>query len=155
MIVESQVTINASKEAIWARITDFDNAAKTIKAIDNIEILESPTEGLVGLKWRETRTLLGKTATEEMRITDADPSSFYTARAASNGFVYLTTVSIADQGSSNALSIRHESKPQSLILKLLSVPLGLVFKGVAKKAFLKDLNDIKAAVESGQGEQAV
>ncbi len=41
----------------------------------------------------------------------------------------------------------HESKPQGFGAKLLSVPMGFVFKGVMKKALLQDLNDIKAAVE--------
>jgi hypothetical protein len=30
---------------------------------------------------------------------------------------------------------------------LLSVPMGILFKGVAKRALLQDLNDIKSAVE--------
>jgi hypothetical protein len=29
----------------------------------------------------------------------------------------------------------------------MSIPMGLFFKGVARKALLQDLNDIKAAVE--------
>lgn len=29
----------------------------------------------------------------------------------------------------------------------MSLPMGLLFKGVARKALLQDLNDIKAAVE--------
>jgi hypothetical protein len=29
----------------------------------------------------------------------------------------------------------------------MSIPMGLLFKGVAKKALLRDLNDIKSAVE--------
>lgn len=41
----------------------------------------------------------------------------------------------------------HDSKPQGIVAKLLSIPMGLLFKGVAKKALLQDLNDIKAAVE--------
>ena len=43
----------------------------------------------------------------------------------------------------------HEYKPQGIFAKLLSLPMGLLFKGVAKKAVLRDLNDIKAAVEQG------
>jgi hypothetical protein len=29
----------------------------------------------------------------------------------------------------------------------MSIPMGLLFKGVARKAILQDLNDIKSAVE--------
>ena len=63
MIVEAQVTINGSKAAIWAAITNIENASETISGIENIEVLEQPATGLVGLKLRETRMLFGKPAT--------------------------------------------------------------------------------------------
>jgi hypothetical protein len=45
------------------------------------------------------------------------------------------------------LAESHESKPQGIVAKLMSVPMLFLFKGVVKKALLQDLNDIKAAVE--------
>jgi hypothetical protein len=36
---------------------------------------------------------------------------------------------------------------QSIVARLLSIPMMFLFKGVAKKALLQDLNDIKSAVE--------
>jgi hypothetical protein len=77
MIVEAQVTINGSKAAIWAAITNIENASETISGIENIEVLEKPANGLVGLKWRETRMLFGKPATAEKWITDAVENEFY------------------------------------------------------------------------------
>ena len=41
----------------------------------------------------------------------------------------------------------HESRPQGIAAKLMSIPMGFLLKGVVKKYLLKDLNDIKAAVE--------
>ena len=51
LIVEAQVTINGSKAAIWAAITNIENASETISGIENIEVLEKPENGLVGLRW--------------------------------------------------------------------------------------------------------
>ena len=67
MLVEAQVTIHGSKAAIWAAITNIENAADIIGGIENIEIVEKPANGLVGLRWRETRLLFGKPATVEKR----------------------------------------------------------------------------------------
>lgn len=50
MLVEVEVTIHGSKEAIWAAITDIENASETIRGIESIEILEKPANWLVGLK---------------------------------------------------------------------------------------------------------
>ena len=149
MIVEAQVTINGSKAAIWAAITNIENASETISGIENIEVLEKPANELVGLKWRETRMLFGKPATVEKWITDAAENEFYKTRAEDGGFVFVTTKSISESSRGTTLSESHESKPQGIRAKLMSIPMGLFFKGVIKKALLQDLNDIKAAVEQG------
>src|SRR5919112_4640062 len=96
MVVEAQVTINGSKAAIWVAITNIENASEIISGIENIEVLEKPANGLVGLRWRETRTLFGKPATVEKWITDAAENEFYKTRAEENGFVFLTTMSISE-----------------------------------------------------------
>ena len=147
MIVEAQVTINGSKAAIWAAITNIENASETISGIENIEVLEEPVHGLVGLRWRETRMLFGKPATVEKWITDAAENEFYKTRAEDNGFVFITTMSISESSGGVTLTSSHESNPQSIVAKLQSIPMGLLFKGVVKKAILQDLNDIKSAVE--------
>jgi len=149
MIVEVQVTIHGSKAAIWAAIADIENAAKTISGIENIEVLEKPANGLVGLKWRETRMLFGKPATAEKWITDAAENEFYKTRAESDGFIFLSTMSISENSGGITLASSHDSQPQSIVAKLMSLPMVFLFKGVAKKALLQDLNDIKAAVEQG------
>ena len=147
MIVEAQVTINGSKAAIWAAITNIENASETISGIENIEVLEKPAVGLVGLKWRETRKLFGKSATAEKWITDAAENEFFKTKAEDGGFVFLTTKSISESSGSMTLSESHESKPQGIRAKIMSIPMALFFRGVIKKYLLQDLNDIKAAVE--------
>jgi hypothetical protein len=147
MVVEVQVTINGSKAAIWAAITDIENAAEIISGIESVEILEKPASGLVGLKWRETRMLFGKPATAEKWITDAAENEFYKTRAESDGFIFLSTTSLSESSGGITLASSHDSKPQSMVAKLMSIPMMFLFKGVAKKALLQDLNDIKAAVE--------
>jgi len=147
MLVEAQVTIKGSKAAIWAAITNIENASATISGIEKIEVLEKPANGIVGLKWRETRMLFGKPASADKWITEAVENAFYKTRAEDNGFVFLSTMSISESGGGITLTSSHDSKPQSIVARLMSIPMGFLFKGVAKKALLQDLNDIKSAVE--------
>jgi hypothetical protein len=57
-------------------------------------------------------------------------------------------MSISESSSGSiTLTSSHDSQPQGIVAKLLSIPMLFLFKGVAKKALLQDLNDIKAAVE--------
>lgn len=146
MIVEAQVTINGSKLAVWAAITDIENASEIINGIEKIEVVEKPANGLVGLKWRETRMLFGEAATAEKWITDSVENEFYKTRAEDRGMVYLTTMSISESSDGITLTSSHDSRPQGIVARLMSIPMFL-FKGVAKKAILQDLNDIKSAVE--------
>ena len=146
MLIEAQVTINGSKAAIWAVITNIENAAEICSGIEKIEVLEKPANGIVGLKWRETRMLFGKPAAVDKWITDAAESEFYKTRAEDGGFVFLTTKRISESSGGMTLTESHESKPQSLRAKL-SIPMLFLFKGMVRKLLLKDLNDIKAAVE--------
>src|SRR6476659_2029515 len=146
MLVEAHVTINGSKAAIWAAITNIENASETISGITNIEVLEKPAHGLVGLRWRETRMLFGKPASADKWITDATENEFYKTRAESDGFVFLSTMSISESRGGMMLTSAHETQAQGLVARLKSIPI-VFFKGVIKKALLQDLNDIKAAVE--------
>jgi hypothetical protein len=147
MLVDAQVTINAPEAAVWAAITDIENAADDLSGVESIEVLEKPASGLVGLRWRETRMYFGKPATVEKWITDAAENKFYKTRAESDGFVFLTTMKISENGGGSVtLTSSHDSQPQGFVAKLKSTPMFL-FKGVIRKALMQDLRDIKTAVE--------
>lgn len=146
MNVEAKVNINGSRSAIWAVITNIENAAEFIKGIEKIEIVEKPAKGIVGLRWRETRMYFGKPATVEIWITDAVENEFYKTRAESDGYLFLSTMSISESSDSMILTTSHDYKAQSFAARIKSIPMFL-FKGMMKKIFLQDLNDIKSAVE--------
>ena len=146
MIVEAQVTINGSKAATWAAITNIENAAQIISGIEKIEIVKRPASGLVGLRWRETRMLFGKPATVEKWITEAAENEFYKTEAVDSGFLFITTQRISESGGVTTLTSSHETKPQGIAAKIKALPMFL-FKGMIRKFILQDLNDIKAAVE--------
>ena len=146
MIVDAEVTIQGSKAAVWAVMADIENAATIIKGVDKIEIVEKPANGLVGLRWRETRMLFGESATVEKWITKATENEFYETRAEDNGFVFTATMRLSEGNGGVTLTTAHLTEPQGFVAKLKALPMFL-FKGVIKKALLEDLNDIKSAVE--------
>jgi len=146
MIVEAQVTINGSRAAVWAAITDIANGAEIISGIMKIEVVEKPASELVGLRWKETRMLFGEPATVEKWITEAAENEFYKTRAEDSGYVFLTTLRISEGSGTITLTSSHETQPQGFVARLKALPM-VFFKGVIKKAILQDLNDIKSAVE--------
>lgn len=146
MIVGAQASINGDKESVWAAITNIKNAEKIISGVVKIEVLCQPANGLVGLKWRETRMYFGKPASVDKWITDAVENEFYKTRAEVDGFIFYTTMTISGNGESTRLTSLHDIQSQGFVAKIKSLPM-IFFRGVLKKAILQDLNDIKAAVE--------
>ncbi|MEO8589905.1 MAG: SRPBCC family protein [Flavobacteriales bacterium] len=148
MIVEAQVTINGTKAAVWAALTNIENAAQIISGIDKVEVIEKPANGIIGLRWRETRMLFGKPATVEKRVIAGAENEFYTTEARDGGFLFTTYHRIADHEGPLILRSIHETKPQGFMASLKAIPM-IFFKGMIKKAILQDLNDTKSVVERG------
>ncbi|MCB0735897.1 MAG: SRPBCC family protein [Bacteroidetes bacterium] len=148
MDLTCSVDINASAEKIWSIITNIDNCANTISGINSVEVLERPASGVVGLKWKETRTMFGKQASETMWITEAVENEFYKTRAESHGMIYETKMAIASNGDSCELSMSFGGTPQTGMAKFMMFLTAKMMKKATVKALTKDLNDIKTAAES-------
>ena len=52
MKMEESIRIEGSPEATWRVLTDIDRCADVIGGIKEVEVIEQPQSGLVGLKWR-------------------------------------------------------------------------------------------------------
>ena len=147
MKLNVSIPINTEKEKIWQAITDIENAKDRISAIEDIQVHHQPDEGLIGLKWTETRVLFGKSATETMWITEAEENHYYKTRAESHGSVYQSTMRIKEDTGGNHLIMEFDAHPQTVLAKILSFVLGPMMKNATKKALLQDLKDIKYNLE--------
>ena len=143
-----RIDIESTPSKIWKVITDIENSVTTIRGIQKIEVLEKPESGLTGFKWRETRTMFGKEATEVMWITGAEENRSYSVRAESHGSVYLTDFRIEEEDGAVMLTTEFRSEPQSFGAKLMNGLFGKMMRKATAAAFLEDLEDIKKAVES-------
>ncbi len=146
--IEISRTINAPAAQVWATVTDLEGAADVISGIESLEILEGGGTFDVGTRWRETRTLFGKQATEEMHVTAIDPGRSYSVKADSHGTVYLSSfiISPVDDRTSR-LEMTFDAEAQSTFGKLMANTIGRLFLGATKKALVRDLDDIAAAAE--------
>lgn len=147
MRVEAEVAIKGPKEEVWGVVTDLDNAPQIFRGIEKVEVLKRPSEGLVGLKWRETRMSFGRASTEELWITECAENDFYKACAESNGFAYTSTIRVGEDPEGTSLAVCFEGRPRSLLAKLLSVPAALFYREPAKRVLVDMLYCVKEAVE--------
>jgi carbon monoxide dehydrogenase subunit G len=147
MNIQVQISIDDIKENVWKVITDIEGSVNNIKGIEKIEILEKDGNNFQGLKWRETRTMFGQTATEVMWITESVENEYYLTRAESHGAIYKTELRLTNKEKSTILTMSFGAEFVTLKAKLMSF-MGLLFISATKKALKEDLNDIKNAVES-------
>ena len=147
MALKTDILIDASLDKVWSLISDIKGSPEFISGIDKVEILEQPAEGLVGLKWEETRTLFGRTATEVMWITDVEPGRFYKTRADGPNVVYISSLGLDEVDGKTRLTMQFESDISSLGTRILSAVMGIFFNGATRKAMEQDLKDIKAVAE--------
>lgn len=151
MKMHTSTNINAEPSKIWTAITDIKNSADMIKGIIKIEVLEEPEEGIIGLKWKETRLMFGKEAEETMWITDAEENVYYRTRAESHGSVYISELRITPiDAESCELSMTFDGTPTSFFAKLMSAVMMPFFKGSMVKMLEQDLSDIKRFVEESR-----
>lgn len=150
MKIENRITINAPIEDVWAVFTDLENAAQRMVGINAIELIEHGNAFQVGTRWRETRTLFGKEATEEMWVVASDPPHSYTVEAESRGTHYTTTYSFREVGTGTAVHSIFVGTPQTAATKVFSV-VGKLFAGATRKMMQKDLEQLKAACEYTTG----
>lgn len=147
MKIVVDIEIERPKEIIWSAITDIENCSNMLSSIIDLNILNQPANGLVGLKWKETRLMFGKQASETMWITASITNEYYCTRAENHGSVYITKLSLSETGSKSILAMAFTAEAQSRFIKIVSACMGIFIKSSMKKALYKDLEDIKKYVE--------
>ncbi len=147
MMVTDVIEIYQPKDTVWKAIADIENCKRIITSILNVNILNKPASGIVGLKWEETREMFGKKASETIWITDSETNEYYSTRAESHGSVYITKLSLTAIDNGTLLTMSFNGIPQSFIAKIFSFLMGPLIRNSIKKALIKELADIKAYVE--------
>lgn len=138
----------ATPENVWNVLTDLDNAAVNISAIRKVERLDDSDGFQIGTSWRETRTMFGKTATEDMTVTAIDPGRSYTTKAESHGAKYTSTHSVEPVEGGSRITMAFGAEPTGLIARLFAATIGRLFDNATRKAIVKDLEDIASVAEA-------
>lgn len=147
--------INAPIDRVFAIASNIPNAAESIGGIELIETLEeaAPAEnnnGIVGLgyKWRETRIMFGKKATEDMWITEWSPPTKYSVEARSHGCHYLTDITFESlDEQTSRITMSFNGTPETFMAKVMMKVFAFMTKKLVE-CLQNDLRDIKSVAES-------
>jgi hypothetical protein len=132
-------------------MTDIEGSREVLSGVTEIERLDDGDGFGVGLRWRETRVLFGKEASEEMEVTAVDEGRSYTVEADSDGVHYRSVMSVEPDGDGARIRMTFggEQKGKSgLISRIVSRTAGKAIEKATRKALEQDLDDIAAAAEA-------
>jgi uncharacterized membrane protein len=125
-------TINAPVELVFQTIADIRNFSKAVPDIVSVEFLTDQKMG-VGTRFRETRMMYGKEATEELEVTELVENDQIRILADSHGVVWDSLFTVEENGDATELTLVMDMRPHKLMAKIMT-PL---MKGSMKKALKK------------------
>ena len=141
--------VDAPADTVWALMIDVDSWSSIVSGIDAVERLDDGAGFGVGTRWRETRTMFGKEATEDLEVTAMEPGRSYTVEAESRGAHYTSTMGVEPVGPDRSrLVTSFGAEPQGGFSKLMAKTVGKLFEGATRKALEQDLDDLAAAAEA-------
>lgn len=143
--------IAAPPDAVWAVFTDLPRSAERLTAVDAVEILsdgDGDGDFGVGTRWRETRTMFGKQATEEMEVTAVDPQRSYTVEAESRGTHYVSRFDFTPTGDSTDVTFTFSGE-SSGAMRVVGALMWPLLKGKMTQELRRDLDDLAGHCEPG------
>lgn len=133
---------------VWDVVTDLERSPQVLTAVEAVELLDESAEFGVGTRWRETRTMFGRQATEEMEVTAVDAPRSYTVVAANGSTTYTSRITVEPLGEERCvLAMSFAGESSGIVGRLLGATMGRLFTGATRRALQQDLDDLAAHAE--------
>lgn len=140
-------TIAAPVQQVFELFTDLNHTAEHIEAITRLEVIGKGPVGK-GTRFRSTRVMSGKEATQEMEITAFDPPRSYRLEAVAAGTRFSTVYRFEGGQRETRVMMETTTAPLTFIAKITGPILGKLMQGMMTKAMMADHEDLKRVAEA-------
>lgn len=147
MEIRAERTSGASCEAVWAVMTDIEASAEVITGITGVERLDGGDGFGVGTRWRETRVMFGREASEEMEVVEVREHA-YDVEAVHGSTTYRSTMTVEPDGDGSRISMTFGAEQRGLMARAMAATVGRLAAGSTRRAIEQDLADIARAAEA-------
>ncbi|MHC4409107.1 MAG: SRPBCC family protein [Planctomycetota bacterium] len=142
--------VSAPIDQVFKLYTEIEKAAERIPGITALEVLSEGPFG-EGTRWRETRVMFKKEATEEMWVTGFDPPRSYNVEAESHGMRYTTRFLFAPDGEGTKVSWIFSGTALTFGAKIMAPIFNVLMKGTMTKCMLRDIEALRDVCERDEG----
>ena len=145
MRITVQLKIDAPPDVAFALVADIPGWPRVISGIQSVDML-TPGPVAVGTRFRETRLMFGRQATEEMTVAEIEAPRRLILTAFNHGTAYRAEHLFEAHAGGTKLELAFEGRPVTLLARLLT-PLGLLVRGTVKRQLTADLTDLAREAE--------
>jgi hypothetical protein len=149
MQISVEAFVDAPPQAVFATAADIARWPQFISGVEAVEVLTRGEVG-AGTRFRETRKMFGRQATEEMTVAGIAPPQRLLLTAFNHGTAYRIEHGFAPEGAGTRATLTFEGRPQTLLARAFA-PLGLLFMGAVKRQLVADLADLAREAERRHG----
>jgi len=140
--------INAPLTRVFDRFTDLDHANQFVTGIVALERLTEGEFG-VGMRWRETRRILGHIDSAEMEVTAFDRYRGYTITHLKGGIRIETAFAFEAAAAGTLVEVEFALDGGRMPTAFLNSA-NWVIAGKVRHVLLADLSDLEASVEEAR-----
>lgn len=138
---------NATPEQAFAVLSNMPDAPNVIEGISRVEMLTPGPIG-EGTRFKETRVMYGREATEEMEITEYRAPTRLVVEAENYGAHYRTIYSVEPEAAGAKVTMEFSAEPVSLFAKIFNALFARRMMAGLTSVMAKDLADAKRAAEA-------
>lgn len=142
------VQVEAPCERVFAVFTDIPNGASIVPAIEKIEML-TPGPVRIGTKFRETRTMMKRSHTEEFEVVAMRPPNEFALACESCGVDVRAEYTFTERPGYTLVEMSMRATPRTLVAKILSPLMNALMGKAMRREMQKDLEQIKRYAERG------
>ncbi|MEE2522175.1 SRPBCC family protein [Pseudarthrobacter sp. J75] len=141
--------IQAAPEKVWSVITDIPGSVATLSGVKAVQMLTDGPYG-EGTRWKETRSMMGRSETVEMWVAQADPPRSTTVKAVQSGADYTSRFTLSERkgGTDLTLTFGAEIIKPTAFSRITMALFGKMGMAMTRKALAKDLEEIAAKAEA-------
>ena len=139
-------TIRAPAPTVFDTVADPRQFAQAITGVTRLDSLSSTSAG-AGTRYRQTRTMNGRTMTMEFEVTECVKPERVRIVNETDGTVWDSVYTIRPANGMTTLTLRMEAGSRSLVTRLV-LPLVCL---LVRKAVARDLDAVKAHCERQGG----
>lgn len=146
MRMTTSIRVHAPADRVYGLAVDLDRWPQTIRAIERVESL-TPGPVAVGTRFKETRKMFGREATETMEFVELTPPTSYAVAADACGCRVVSRFRFTPVGDATEVTLEMDASARGFVGKLLA-PLAWMMLAASSKCVQEDLADLKAAAEA-------